>query len=102
MQLLCGGCLEIVHNWNRIAIIYFASVLGGSLFISVLDNRYTVGASGGVFGLMFACFATIILNWNEMDRKLCLLYSLIAYIIYDTSLNLFSDLVHNKNTHVRF
>lgn len=37
-----------------------------------------------------------------MDRKLCLLYSLIAYIIYDTSLNLFSDLVHNKNTHVRF
>lgn len=100
MQLICGACLEILHHFKRIAIIYFASVLGGSLFISVLDNVYTVGASAGVFGLMFAQFATITLNWNEMERKCCLLHTLIIYIIYDTILNLYNDLVLNKDSHV--
>lgn len=100
MQLLCGACLEILHHRKRIAIIYLASVLGGSLFISVLDNGYTVGASAGVFGLMFAHFATITLNWNEMERKCYLLYTLIIYIIYDTSLTLYNDLVLKKNSHV--
>ncbi|XP_037029725.1 protein rhomboid-like [Bradysia coprophila] len=75
MQVSFGGLLEIIHSWKRIGLIYVASVFGGSLFISVLDNVYTVGASSGVYGLAFAHLATITLNWNEMDKKCCGLFS---------------------------
>lgn len=101
MQLILGSLLEIVHHWKRIAIIYLASVLGGSLFISVIASGYTVGASAGVYGLLFSHLATIILNWNEMDRKFCRLFFLLFYIAYDLGLTLHSEFVLKKVSHVR-
>lgn len=102
MQLILGVLLEIIHHWKRIAIIYLASVLGGSLFISVLDNTYTVGASSGVYGLLFSHLATMILNWNEMDRKFCRLFFLLFYIAYDLGLTLYAELIIKKVSHVRY
>lgn len=102
-QLILGVFLEIVHKWKRIAIIYLASTVGGSLCITVLQNdTYSVGASNGVYGLLFSHLATIILNWNEMDRKFSRLFCVALYIVYDVGTNLYSELVEEEKSNVRF
>ncbi|KAG4071680.1 hypothetical protein HA402_011834 [Bradysia odoriphaga] len=83
-QLILGIPLEIVHNWRRVSIIYIASVVGGTLFVTVLSPKtYAAGASAAVYGLLFSHLSTIILNWNEMDRKCCRLFWLLAYMSFD-------------------
>ena len=43
-----------------------AGVIVGSLGASVVEaEKYLVGASGGVYALIFAHLATLILNWKE-------------------------------------
>ncbi len=62
---------------------------------------YVIGASAAVFGLLFSHLSTIILNWNEMDRKRCRLFWLVLYILLNFSLELIiEDLnVSKKNVH---
>lgn len=82
LQAILGVLLEIVHNYKRISVVYLTSVLGGSLFMTVLSPRtYVVGASGGVYGLLGSHLSTIILNWNQMDWKRCRLFWLLFYIL---------------------
>lgn len=91
-QLILGIPLEIVHHWKRIAVIYVSSVVGGSLFITVLSPKmYVAGASAGVYGLLFSHLSTIILNWNEMDRKCCRLFWLLAYIFFDIGFSIYEE-----------
>ena len=67
-QLMLGVPLEMVHRWWRILLIYLSGVLAGSLAVSVVDPAvYLAGASGGVYALITAHLANIILNWAEMD-----------------------------------
>lgn len=100
-QLILGVLLEIVHNWKRVAIIYLSSILGGSLFITILDPQvYAVGASAGVYGLLFSHLSTIIINWNEMDRKCCRLFWLLFYIIFDIGFSLYFELIVEKDSNV--
>ncbi len=102
MQLLLGVFLEIVHEWKRIAIIYFASVFGGALCHSVLDNtRCSVGASGGGKGLLFSHLLTIILNWNEMDRKFTRFFCVSLYTAYDIGTDAYSELYLQEMSNVR-
>lgn len=66
-QLAYGLPLEWVHGSARIAIIYLAGVFAGSLGTSVVDSGvYLVGASGGVYALLAAYFANILLNFSQM------------------------------------
>lgn len=52
-----GMLIESALGTARFLGIYFASVLAGSLGALLLDpNTLTVGASGGIFGLMSAAF----------------------------------------------
>ena len=52
---ILGGLLEPAIGRLRFALIYFLSLLVGSFGALVLDpNSVTVGASGGIFGLMGA------------------------------------------------
>ena len=52
-----GSLLEPVIGTVRFAGIYIVSILGGALGSLVVDpNVVTVGASGGVFGIMVAAF----------------------------------------------
>lgn len=68
MQVLVGIPLEMVHGSLRIGCIYLAGVLAGSLGTSILDpNVYLVGASGGVYALLAAHLANIMLNYNNMN-----------------------------------
>jgi len=61
-QLILGVILEVTHHWKRVGALYIAGVIGGSLAITVLNpNTYGVGASSGVYALLTAHVATIIM-----------------------------------------
>ncbi|CAH1968676.1 unnamed protein product [Acanthoscelides obtectus] len=65
VQLVLGLPLEMVHRWNRVSVIYLAGVLAGSLAHSVTDpNVMLGGASGGVYSIMTAHIADVIMNWS--------------------------------------
>ncbi len=107
LQIILGGLLEIAHKWHQIATIYIGSVIGGSLFITLLNpNNYAVGASAGVYGLISSHVSTIILNWSEMEMKFISLPALFIYIFADVCFNIEmapndlnvsgSDLIHQK------
>ncbi len=68
MQLLVGLPLEMSHGSIRVIIVYLFGVAAGSLATSVFDAYvYLAGASGGVYSLVAAHLATLVLNWRE-DR----------------------------------
>lgn len=65
MQLVIGIPLEMVHKWWRVMIVYLAGVIAGSLATSVTDPHiYLAGASGGVYALIFAHLASMIIVRN--------------------------------------
>lgn len=58
----------MVHGSLRIGAVYMAGVLAGSLGTSVFDTDvYLVGASGGVYALLAAHLANILLNYSNME-----------------------------------
>jgi rhomboid-related protein 1/2/3 len=70
LQLILGALLELVHKFWRVGIVYILGVFAGSLAHSVFDPYvYLVGASGGCYALIGAHFATIIMNWEEMQHE---------------------------------
>lgn len=62
IQLILGIPLEMVHKWWRVLLVYIAGVLAGSLGSSLSDPQvFLAGASGGVYALIAAHLATVIL-----------------------------------------
>ncbi|XP_040193128.1 rhomboid-related protein 2 [Rana temporaria] len=67
LQLLLGIPLELVHKGHRIALVYLAGVIGGSLASSIFDPYLAlVGASGGVYALIGGYFMNVIVNFKDM------------------------------------
>lgn len=104
MQMLIGIPLEMVHSSTRIACIYLAGVLAGilkqfifmcdrynrnvfiagSLGTSILDpGVYLVGASGGVYALLAAHLANIMLNYSNMEYGI---FRLIGILLFGNNL----------------
>lgn len=68
VQLVVGVPLEMVHGSARIGTVYLAGVLAGSLGTSCFDpSTYLVGASGGVYALLAAHLANVLLNFSEQQ-----------------------------------
>ncbi|XP_045213221.2 rhomboid-related protein 3-like isoform X1 [Mercenaria mercenaria] len=68
IQIIVGVPLEMVHGSCRIAVVYFAGVLAGSLGTSIFDmNAVLVGASGGVYALLAGHLANVVLNYTNME-----------------------------------
>ncbi|GAU96656.1 hypothetical protein RvY_08074 [Ramazzottius varieornatus] len=68
VQVFVGLPLEMVHGSFRTAVIYFSGVIAGSLGTSVFDQDvYLVGASGGVYALLSAHLANVLLNRTQME-----------------------------------
>lgn len=62
IQIFLGIALELVHHWWRVALVYLAGVLAGSMGTSLTSPRiFLAGASGGVYALITAHIATIIM-----------------------------------------
>uniref|UniRef100_A0A4W4ENB3 Rhomboid-related protein 3 n=1 Tax=Electrophorus electricus TaxID=8005 RepID=A0A4W4ENB3_ELEEL len=67
MQLLVGVPLEMVHGAARIGLVYLCGVLAGSLAVSVADmTAPVIGSSGGVYALVSAHLANVVMNWSGM------------------------------------
>lgn len=70
IQILLGVPLELVHKFWRIGLIYVLGVMSGALLFFVFDpycKIYLAGASGGVYTLLSAHIANVIINWSEME-----------------------------------
>lgn len=69
VQILLGVPLELVHKFWRIGLIYILGVMSGALLFFVFSQSraiFLAGASGGVYALVSAHVANVIINWNEM------------------------------------
>lgn len=60
----------MVHRWWRVLIIYLVGVLAGSLATSITDPHvFLAGASGGVYALIAAHVATIIMVRSLLKQQ---------------------------------
>ncbi|EFO98611.1 hypothetical protein GCK72_009988 [Caenorhabditis remanei] len=84
IQLLVGIPLEVAHKIWRIGPIYLLAVTAGSLLQYAIDpNSLLVGASAGVYALIFAHVANVILNWHEMPFRWIRVLILAVFITFD-------------------
>ncbi|XP_041972359.1 rhomboid-related protein 2-like isoform X2 [Aricia agestis] len=84
VQLFLGVPLEMVHRWWRVVLVYLAGVAAGSLATSLTDPKvYLAGASGGVYALIAAHIATIIMNWAEMEFAIVQLLVFLLLAVVD-------------------
>ncbi|XP_030380170.1 protein rhomboid-like [Scaptodrosophila lebanonensis] len=84
VQLLFGLPLEMVHGSSRIACIYFSGVLAGSLGTSIFDpDVFLVGASGGVYALLAAHLANVLLNYHQMRYGVMRLACILIFASFD-------------------
>ncbi|GAB0099389.1 protein rhomboid-like [Sergentomyia squamirostris] len=99
VQIFLGIALELVHCWWRIALVYLAGVVAGSMSVSLASPTvYLAGASGGVYALITAHIATIIMNWNEMEYAIIQLLVFLIYIITDVGAALYRQFndIHDR------
>lgn len=62
VQLVIGIPLEMVHGFGRVLFVYLGGVLAGSLATGLFDSDvYLIGASGGVYALLTAHLANVLL-----------------------------------------
>ena len=65
-----GGAVEKSHGMVNAAIIFVLPATGGNILSALFLPQYiSVGASGGIFGLIGSCIADIALNWNMLFLK---------------------------------
>ena len=65
-----GGAVEQSHGFASAAVLFIIPGVGGNILSAICLPQYiSVGASGGIFGLMGGCIADIALNWNLLFLK---------------------------------
>lgn len=93
VQLFLGVALELVHHWWRVALVYIAGVAAGSMGTSIVNPRiYLAGASGGVYALITAHIATIIMNWHEMEYAFLQLLVFVVFCGTDVGFSIYRHL----------
>mmetsp|Transcript_27808 Transcript_27808/g.55687 ORF Transcript_27808/g.55687 Transcript_27808/m.55687 type:complete len:368 (-) Transcript_27808:97-1200(-) len=62
-----GGAVERSHGSPAVFIIFSVAAVGGNILSAICLPQYiSVGASGGIFGLIGACVADIVVNWSVL------------------------------------
>ena len=65
-----GGAVEKAHGFVSTAVFFIIPAVGGNILSAIfLPGFISVGASGGIFGLIGGCMADICLNWNLLFLK---------------------------------
>ena len=60
-----GIAIEQNHGWVKSMILFMIPGVGGTILSAIFLPQYiSVGASGGIFGLVGGCIADLILHWN--------------------------------------
>jgi membrane associated rhomboid family serine protease len=91
-----GGAIEKSHGMINGAILFVLPATGGNILSAIFLPQYiSVGASGGIFGMIGACIADIILNWNMLfiktDEETNMNYRYIcvlAWLVFDILINI--------------
>ncbi|XP_070519261.1 rhomboid-related protein 2 isoform X4 [Cardiocondyla obscurior] len=103
VQIMLGIPLEMVHKWWRVLMIYIAGVLAGSLGTSVSDPTvYLAGASGGVYALITAHVATIIMNWSQMEFAVLQLLVFLVITSVDVGQAVYNRYVLDTNDQIGY
>lgn len=98
VQLFLGTALELVHCWWRVALVYLSGVLAGSMGTSIASpNIYLAGASGGVYALITAHIATIIMNWKEMEYAIIQLFVFVVFCTTDIGFSIYRHLTDEND-----
>lgn len=65
-----GKAVEQCHGFTAAAILFIIPAVGGTILSALFLPEYiSVGASGGIFGLIGACIADICINWSLLFSK---------------------------------
>uniref|UniRef100_A0A1I8GEZ3 Rhomboid domain-containing protein n=1 Tax=Macrostomum lignano TaxID=282301 RepID=A0A1I8GEZ3_9PLAT len=68
LSFLLGIPLECVHKAWRVGPVFLIGVTIGAMASSIADhNTMLIGASGGVYALFGAHYATVLMNWEELQ-----------------------------------
>jgi membrane associated rhomboid family serine protease len=60
-----GSGIEKCHGTIAATILFVIPAIGGTILSAIfLPDYITVGASGGIFGLIGACLSDIVMNWK--------------------------------------
>ncbi|RZC38501.1 rhomboid-related protein 2, partial [Asbolus verrucosus] len=103
VQIFIGIPLEMVHGWWRVLLIYFTGVVAGSLCTSITDpTSKLAGASGGVYSLITAHIATIILNWKEMSFPAVQLIIFLLITGVDVGTSIYNRYCANMDEHIGY
>ncbi|KAL3937484.1 MAG: hypothetical protein SGBAC_007421 [Bacillariaceae sp.] len=97
-----GRMIEINHGVAAFFLVYFLSSITGNVLSALFNPGPTsVGASGAVFGLIGACMADVVVNWNLMflvfrDRpamsKCCTQMRCLFIMLFEMAFNWFIGL----------
>ncbi|XP_043268251.1 protein rhomboid isoform X2 [Venturia canescens] len=103
VQVMLGIPLEMVHKWWRVLVIYLAGVVAGSLGTSVSDpGVFLAGASGGVYALITAHVATILMNWSQMEFAILQLCVFLVITIVDVTQAVYYRYVLGTNDQIGY
>jgi len=65
-----GGAVEQSHGIVNAMILFFIPGIGGNILSAIFLPQYiSVGASGGIFGLVGGCISDIVMNWQLLFIK---------------------------------
>jgi membrane associated rhomboid family serine protease len=63
--LMVGTAVERVHGTMETAAVFMLSAVGGNMAsANFMPNTVSVGASGGIYGLLGICLADVLTNWD--------------------------------------
>jgi membrane associated rhomboid family serine protease len=90
-----GKAIETTHGIVAAAILFVIPAIGGTILSGYFLPQYiTVGASGGIFGLIGGCLADIIMNWKLLfcdfvteNGKRHRHAMVVAFLLMDVALN---------------
>lgn len=65
-----GKAVEQIHGFFPAVVQFVVPAIGGIILSAIFLPEYiTVGASGGIFGLIGACISDIIMNWGLLFNE---------------------------------
>jgi membrane associated rhomboid family serine protease len=90
-----GKAIETTHGLIAASILFIVPAVGGTILSAIFLPEYiTVGASGGIFGLIGACLSDIIMNWKHLfsdfvteDGKRSRHVLVVVFLFFDIALN---------------
>jgi len=90
-----GSAVEQSHGSIAACIIFVLPAVGGTIISAICLPEYiSVGASGGIFGLIGACIADVVINWSLLfsdnvndSGKRCRHIWILLWLLVDIAFN---------------